>query len=666
MKFLKIEGKNFGAFERFDMDLSKPVTIIIGRNNSGKSTAGQKAVYFALTGKVGDYKQFQQSERLRRPDAIANVDLITNRRAFIRSLPSRANDTGRIEDIDLAHILCDPLWFVNLPQKDRSKMLARIIDPAAAAAIILPLIQRDTPVNKRMHEKLKGDVFDRGDADAWRDMIILSHRRGLKREVAEASETAKPIPAKYNILDEQDTSEALLAILAKDRETLTIEEKYKVEYAAWNENQGRALDLTKQIADLKAAVTDTSTLEKLQAELQAAFTMQAGYEKSLELTEQFDKDTKQANELQDQLFALCFQYPDGNEIKVIEPRDEYNAQDKKRAGFKTTMSLFDQILADGAHQCPVCQTTGISAETLGQAYESIKQSISEATNSMIDARARTDKWDSLTLTLNGLEYRYRKALNDRDELGEVHDVPTLTETEKARDALKIEAVDNREREIQSKSLMSELGKILTDKMEPPKEGEVERLQTLIGAEEVEHAKHLEYEIDLKVFNDKQDRRAVQEADILECNWLDDQLKPGGVVRAKLVEGGKELPRFPDLAKAWGVENYQVRSNGVILLNGHDVRDTSDSEQWRVAALVGMAISKYLDAGYCLLDVTCQLDDINLRAMIKHLEHVDLESIIVMVADKRSPEELRKFVGKYQYANFYHTTIENGISKIDKL
>lgn len=87
----------------------------------------------------------------------------------------------------------------------------------------------------------------------------------------------------------------------------------------------------------------------------------------------------------------------------------------------------------------------------------------------------------------------------------------------------------------------------------------------------------------------------------ECNSIAAALADGGPVKSEIQELSESLPINPALLKAWGLHDFKIKSNGEIVVNGLKVELLSDSEQYRIAAAVGIALAEVGDVGFCCLD-----------------------------------------------------------------
>ncbi len=87
----------------------------------------------------------------------------------------------------------------------------------------------------------------------------------------------------------------------------------------------------------------------------------------------------------------------------------------------------------------------------------------------------------------------------------------------------------------------------------------------------------------------------------ECNSIAAALADGGSVKSEIQESSESLPINPALLEAWGLHGFEIKSDGEIIVNDTEVELLSDSEQYRIAAAVGIALAEVGDVGFCCLD-----------------------------------------------------------------
>jgi hypothetical protein len=148
LKIDKISIHNFLAITDLEMDLSgAPLHLIVGENEAGKSSI-RDAIAYGLTGQARGLKTHEQQASLIKEGAKAAEVVIT-----LESMPDRHPDkppqiirkktpktaasvVGPIPDDQvMAAILCDPLTFLSMADKERRGVLFRMLpglNPSAA------------------------------------------------------------------------------------------------------------------------------------------------------------------------------------------------------------------------------------------------------------------------------------------------------------------------------------------------------------------------------------------------------------------------------------------------------------------------------------------------------------------------------------------------------
>jgi hypothetical protein len=209
----------------------------------------------------------------------------------------------------------------------------------------------------------------------------------------------------------------------------------------------------------------------------------------------------------------------------------------------------------------------------------------------------------------------------------------------------------------------------------PDDEEIKRLDGLVRANEAELEKHRQFEIAIAAFDTAQARRRELEAIIDETNRMAELLKVGGEIRKKLAETGKKLPINEQLKEAWGFATLDVQPNGAIYFNNKYLTQASDSEQYRVAAVVGMAIAEIADIGFVVLDGIDVLDSQNQEALFKSLEVSRLNNIILLgtVIDTASNRFTDRIKGMKERAGkpldwlrVYQTQTDNGTAVVQQV
>ena len=119
-----------------------------------------------------------------------------------------------------------------------------------------------------------------------------------------------------------------------------------------------------------------------------------------------------------------------------------------------------------------------------------------------------------------------------------------------------------------------------------------------------------YKADKIIFDETEAKKGQWQTLVDECNRIDDALKDGGPVKSAIAAGGRELPINGELLEVWGMNDLAWKDNGDILLNGRPIEIASKSEQYRAAAVMGLALAEVGDIGFAALDEFELLDSDN--------------------------------------------------------
>lgn len=131
MKIQTIEIRNVLALEHVTLDLQAPINLIVGVNESGKSSI-RDALQVALTGQARGFKKHEDQAYLIREGAKAadiKITLADGQAISWHKTPKvAATRTGPVpDDAVMAAILSDPFHFLSLEDKARREVLFRLI-----------------------------------------------------------------------------------------------------------------------------------------------------------------------------------------------------------------------------------------------------------------------------------------------------------------------------------------------------------------------------------------------------------------------------------------------------------------------------------------------------------------------------------------------------------
>ena len=110
-----------------------------------------------------------------------------------------------------------------------------------------------------------------------------------------------------------------------------------------------------------------------------------------------------------------------------------------------------------------------------------------------------------------------------------------------------------------------------------------------------------YKADMAAYEQKRQAADENETLIAECDRIDAALKDGGPVKAAIAAGGRQLPINQTLLRVWGMEGLRWADNGEITLGGIRIEYASESERYRAACVMGLALADVAQIGFAALD-----------------------------------------------------------------
>lgn len=133
------------------------------------------------------------------------------------------------------------------------------------------------------------------------------------------------------------------------------------------------------------------------------------------------------------------------------------------------------------------------------------------------------------------------------------------------------------------------------------EGQVETIMAKISDIFGRVHKYSNYTTALEVYREDEEKASQLVNDIDKYNEIDKALDDGGSVRAYISAQSKPLPFNRTLLDAWGCSDLEMKDNGEITVNGRAIELLSDSERYRVASAIALALAQIGDVGFCCLD-----------------------------------------------------------------
>ena len=643
MKFLQLAVSNVGQIPRAKLNLQSPVTYIGGPNGSGKSTL-KLAMQYAFTEKVRDCKQIKQSFSLRSNGADLAQVLLTHENSdgfpetLQRSMPSRKGDTQERLDSPAIRIALDPLWFIGLSKQERANMLSEIVGTDVdKAAILKQEIHESTDVYGEILRIIlaENEKLDWSDPDAI-EAAVISVRQSLKREREPLFEKNIPVAANYGA--DATTVEQL---------NEAIEEQQKV-----------ANELEKKISDSQHA-------KSLQEEIDGNIKSIEEYKSSMdngvsariaslsEKIEGFEANEK-AFETKLRLENLIKTGQDEIEECQAEIKDIPVDIDQLEKDLAIVLSNIDMLSkARDAKLCPICGSSILKK--------------------MIDEQLRECKTTSKLIATQIKEWKpvmeNNELLSDMVANRKVRQFETeesareVAKTKSQADKLKI-ARDGKDR-LEVKAEKNEKLQRAIDICEGLMVQYKDSLSKIKVVELPENASEIINDGNIEIENIKgmrqrrqlfedaenvhiagQDRKEELDSQIAETDRLTGLLTAGGIVREEINRSGKEIPYNTKLAEAWGLRDFSMSDDGSFLCSSQTLMKdgvvvASESQRYRIAALVAMALSEVAGVGFVVLDGVDILDSDNVNTLFKCVKDSNLESIVMFGTTTKDLSDMPK-------------------------
>ena len=170
-------------------------------------------------------------------------------------------------------------------------------------------------------------------------------------------------------------------------------------------------------------------------------------------------------------------------------------------------------------------------------------------------------------------------------------------------------------------------------VDPPKNGQrlLDSLLSERDALQAQIAMHERFTSDTADYTKQLDGKAEIEACITECNRVDKALEDGGPVKSAIAAGGKQLPINKKLLEVWCMASLQWSDNGEIALHGRPIAMASESEKYRAACIMGLALASVGDVGFAALDGFEVLDGHNANSFFKAVSDCGLNNVFVFAS-----------------------------------
>lgn len=581
MKLKSLKIQDFCGIQSADVDLSAPVTVILGDNGASKSSI-KDAIQFVFSGGLCEnrgYTKKNQAGMLQNDDG---TKLLVELEAVCGTY-KRTATTGTTPPInpDMSTIAINPQSVLTMKPRDRQGVFGKLLS--------------DDSTVKEIQEKIWAMNFSY-------KITTIADLDGIQKSTVGARQEAK-------------------------RVIIALTDEHKDKPAASIDIVGTPFDLTKQQLDkLKNLFNDrTNERDGLNRRIGAYQSDLEGVDRSMSVADLKAKKTKLQKRRQllvDTLEALkqdrtklqCNLNAAGELLRTRQA-----GLDKHKAQRDQNQILLNQIKAIRG-KCPFCTHT-LTGKTLKQIVDKISSEIAE-----LDAGiklAEADLKEPRTKHTNLQKEVYRMAQTDSGVVIDLSEVENELEDIDARIIRvgKVPVIENELKVCQEK---------LTDILL-----RIVNLSNLIEAKTKYDTYNETYEASIQQIRE-------QRTIIDNMNKLDEALKPDGELR-KIANKSMESAAFDmELAKAWGMESLKLEPDGTITLFGRPVEAASDSEKYRAGVLLAELLSRSIKLGILVLDGLEILSDTTRAALNDRLLHWNhFKNIILLRTVSQRPKELPK-------------------------
>lgn len=605
MKIGSLELIDFGCHKNASIDLSAPMTLIQGSNNTGK-TFIVNAVEWILAGWTrGMTKQSDRQNELSliRDDSKKaevtleiNSQVIKKRRTqsdvsvYIDDQPKRQEDIYHLLNADANQIkaILDSGYFLSLKNDDRKKLLFDLLGKQSNKRQLAKLLS-DRKIHEKYVDIIVPIILEQGYEKAKSHAV--SERRVAKRDL-EPLKTDPPEDVKIAYAGEQ----VLLSKINVD----TVQSKL-------DDLQRQRDNILKQIGASGADVaTLITTKEQELKELEAQKTQKESLVK--EIREKYEK--------------IKYNPTDFNKAK-----ENAETVKKKLSGLDTLIQDYKNKIvqiAKGKGVCPVCKSN-INEKDLKQKFE----------QNILELQERKTKYDlgAATQELLIQEDKAKSSMELREE-------GKQAKIEIARIEEKIESINNKLKELNSQDISKSADL----------EDQKEKLDKSIERGEEIRNEVAAYFTGLSKFNEDQETSEKLKEQIEQWNLIDKAMSADGIPKELLQNATKPLRKRLEKttgAELFGFVTFDDDMN--FFVNGKPEKrlDPLGSEALRLGYFIQEALSNIGGLRILILDRVDCLDLENRKLLMEFLKSVkkDYDHIILLLTSteaKESTEDIKVY------------------------
>ncbi len=576
MKLEKLTIDDFLGIPHADLDLSAPVTVILGDNGNGKSSV-KDALEFIFSGGVVEsrgYTKKNQAEALQHAGGgKMSVSLIADGKTYSRTAKSGHSPAL---DPDLAVIAVNPQRVLRLSAKERQGIFGSILSKPDTSAKII----------KRLGE-LGFDYNEKEIADLDKlQKEAIQNRRDAKNTVENLTQQTASKPAEQIEIAGQSFS---LADWPTDKIGGLIAERTRTR----DDAQRKLGAAQKELAEIGEPPVVTGLNEM-----------------RLELVKQ----------LKDAQSATNSKIIDSFRTEVARADDVVRGKQRFVDMAKTALDTINRSI-DSINKmtgtCPTCQRKLTKESKVAVVAELEAQKLAKTS----ELRNLEDGLHDAMGLQQDAQTKYESAIaqqkTDAEQIAgieqNIRDIDDLVR-KAARHPVLLESVESLKKEIETL------------------DAKLANLNTLKNAS----VAYMAYETANKQTDEN--IRAGTET-IKRMDLLDQLLKPDGEIRQLANEDLAAAQFDMALAEAWGMESLALGPDGMITLFGRPIEAASQSEQYRAGVLLAELLSRELKLGILVLDGLDILSNQTRAALNDRLAEwtETFESIILLRTVSERPE-----------------------------
>lgn len=259
MKLKRLSIRNFVGIESADLAFLRPVTLLLGTNNMGKSSV-RDAIQFALTGKARAMRFAKEVGHLIHGDNGMAVELdYLDGSEEIRVRRTKTNIGTHVDERAVLRSCLNPSEFIALTPKERTHLLSEVLGGGMKEVIKTAIVEHVGEIDETVLSEIKGSGVNLLDVDALRAQVVEQRRR-YKRLLEELP--AKPpllsdyeLEQDYEVTKDETVVKTLAERIAKGSQILA-------DAQAMFRTQAQIADLERELRHNKEAHKEVPNLPR--------------------------------------------------------------------------------------------------------------------------------------------------------------------------------------------------------------------------------------------------------------------------------------------------------------------------------------------------------------------------------------------------------------------